>query len=197
MPTTKGKATKERIVKTAARLIHTRGYKNTSLDDILAESGVTKGSFYFHFATKDDLVHAAVDRFFGTIERRLSPLFEGPGTPTEKISGYLDGMTHLMERSGCTGGCLLGNLTLEVSDWHEELRDHLSSCFGRLTGLLGDVIAEGQTKGEIRTDRTPDELAAFVVALLEGALMLSRVTKSIEPMRTLSRDALAFLKTAA
>jgi TetR/AcrR family transcriptional repressor of nem operon len=196
MPTTKGRATKERIVKTAARLIHTRGYKNTSLEDILAESGVTKGSFYFHFATKDDLVHAAIDRFFGGIERRLTPLFEGEGTPMEKVSAYLDGMAQLMERSGCTGGCLLGNLTLEVSDWHEELRDHLASCFGGLKGLLADVIAQGQRAGEIRKDRTADELAAFVVALLEGALMLSRAAKSTEPMRTLTRDAPAFLKGA-
>jgi TetR/AcrR family transcriptional regulator, transcriptional repressor for nem operon len=194
MPMTKGDRTKERIVRTATRLIHTRGYKNTSLDDIFTESGINKGSFYFHFSGKDELVDAVIDHFFGGIEHRLVPLFNGPGTSLEKLSAYFEGLAWLMERSGCTGGCLLGNLTLEVSDWHEGLRDHLSSCFDRLKGHLVDVITGGQRSGDIRTDRSADELATFVVALIEGALMLSRVKKDIGPLRALSRDALAFLR---
>jgi len=195
MSTTKRDRTKERIIRTATRLIHTRGYKNTSLDDIFAESGVNKGSFYFHFSSKDELVNAAIDHFFSGVERRMVPLFDGPGTPLAKISAYFDGMAWLMERSGCTGGCLLGNLTLEVSDWHDTLRNHLAACFDRMKGLVSDVIAEGQRTGEIRTDRPADDLATFVIALLEGALMLSRAKKDPGPLVTLSRDAVSFLKT--
>ncbi len=194
MPMTKGDKTKERILRAATRLIHTRGYKNTSLDDIFVESGVNKGSFYFHFSGKDELVNAVIDRFFGDIERRLVTLFGGQGTSLERLSAYLDGLTYLMERSGCTGGCLLGNLTLEVSDWHHELREHLSASFDRMKGLLTGVIAEGQRSGDVRTDRSAGELAAFVIALTEGALMLARVRKDIEPLRLLSRDVLAFLR---
>ncbi len=190
----KGDQTKERIVRAATRLIHSRGYKNTSLDDIFAESGVNKGSFYFHFSGKDELVNAVIDRFFGGIERRLVLLFGGEGTSLQKLSAYFEGLAYLMERSGCSGGCLLGNLTLEVSDWHQEFRGHLSACFDRMNGLLTGVIAEGQRSGEVRTDRPAEELAAFVIALIEGALMLARVRKEIEPLRVLSRDALAFLK---
>jgi TetR/AcrR family transcriptional regulator, transcriptional repressor for nem operon len=196
MPMTKGDKTKERIVRAATRLIHTRGYKNTSLDDIFTESGVNKGSFYFHFSGKDELVNAVIDRFIGGIERRLVTLFSGPGTPLEKLSAYFDAMVYLMERSGCTGGCLLGNLTLEVSDWHDELRDHLSASFDRMKGLITDVVTEGQGSGEIRADRSAEELAVFVVALLEGGLMLSRVKKDIGPLRALSRDALVFLRAS-
>lgn len=196
MPMKKGDMTKERIVRAATRLIHTRGYKNTSLDDIFAESGVNKGSFYFHFSGKDELVNAVIDRFFGDIERRLVPLFNGPGTALEKVSAYMDGLTWLMERSGCTGGCMLGNLTLEVSDWHEDLRAHLRVCFDRLKGLLVGVIAGGQRSGEIRADRSAEELALFLVALIEGALLLSRVTKNTDPLRALSREVLGFLKNA-
>ncbi len=195
MPMKKGDQTKERLIRAATRLIHTRGYKNTSLFDIFAESGVNKGSFYFHFAGKDELVNAAIDRFFSTIESRLVPVLNGPGTSLEKLSAYMEGLGWLMERSGCTGGCLLGNLTLEVSDWHEELRAHLSACFDRLKGFLVEVIAGGQRAGEIRADRSADELATFVVGLMEGALMLSRVKKDVGPLRALSRDALSFLRT--
>ena len=194
MPQKKGEKTKERIVRAATRLIHTRGYKNTSLDDIFGESGVNKGSFYFHFSSKDKLVNAVIDRFFGSIEHRLAPLFTGPGTPLEKLSAYFEGMTNMMERSGCTGGCLLGNLTLEISDWHEKMRNHLSECFDRLNGLLAQVISEGQRSGEVRIDRSAEDLAMFVVANTEGALMLARAKKDIAPLRMLFRDVLAFLR---
>lgn len=194
MPMKKGDKTKELIIRAATRLIHTGGYKNTSLLDIFAESGVNKGSFYFHFSGKDQLVNAVIDRFFGGIERRLVALFGGEGTPLERLSAYLDGMTYLMEQSGCAGGCLLGNLTLEVSDWHQQLRDHLSACFDRMKALLAGVIAEGQHSGEVRTDRPAEELAVFVIALMEGALMLARVKKDIGPLRLISRDTLAFLR---
>jgi TetR/AcrR family transcriptional repressor of nem operon len=197
MPMKKGEKTKERIIRAATRLIHTRGYKNTSLFDIFAESGINKGSFYFHFSGKDELVNAVIDRFFGGIERRLAALFGGQGTALEKLSAYFDGMTYLMDQSGCTGGCLLGNLTLEVSDWHEELRNHLSACFGRMEELLVGVIAEGQRSGQLRTDRTAGELASFVIALMEGALMLARVRKDTAPLRALSCDAVAFLKAGS
>jgi TetR/AcrR family transcriptional repressor of nem operon len=192
----KGDQTKERIVRAATRLIHSGGYKNTSLDDILVESGVNKGSFYFHFSGKDELVNAVIDRFFGGIERRLVLLFGGQGTSLEKLSAYFEGLAYLMERSDCTGGCLLGNLTLEVSDWHREFRDHLLACFDRMKVLLTGVVSEGQRSGEIRIDRSAEELAAFAIALIEGALMLARVKKDTGPLRALSRDALAFLKAA-
>jgi TetR/AcrR family transcriptional repressor of nem operon len=194
MPITKGDKTKERIVRAATRLIHTRGYKNTSLDDIFTESGVNKGSFYFHFAGKDALVNAVIDRFFERVERHLVTLSGGPGTALEKLAAYFDGMTWLMEHSGCNGGCLLGNLTLEVSDWHDELRGHLAGCFDHMKRLLVKIIAEGQRSGEIRTDRSAGDLAGFTIALTEGALMLARVTKDTGPLRALSRDALAFLR---
>ncbi len=194
MSTTKGQETKKKIVRSATRLIHTRGYKNTSLDDVFADSGVNKGSFYFHFSGKDELVHAVIDRFIAAIERRLDLVSEIDGAALEKISIYFEGMASMLEQSGCTGGCLLGNLTLEVSDWHEGLRDHLSVCFDRMKGRLTEFIAEGQRSGEIRTDRSAGELAAFIIALMEGALMAARLKKDAAAFRELTRDALDYLR---
>jgi TetR/AcrR family transcriptional repressor of nem operon len=197
MSTTKGQETKKKIVRSATRLIHTRGYKNTSLDDVFADSGVNKGSFYFHFTGKDELVHAVIDRFLTGIERRLDLISETNGPALEKVSIYFGGMASMFEQSGCTGGCLLGNLTLEVSDWHEGLRDHLSICFDRMKGRLTEFIVEGQRSGEVRTDRSAEELAAFLIALMEGALMAARLKKDAAAFRDLTKDALDFLKVGA
>ncbi len=197
MPMTKGDKTKERILRAATRLIHTRGYKNTSLNDIFAESGINKGSFYFHFSSKDELVHAVIDRFLCSIERRLDTI-SGPGekSPLETIDAYLSLMTAFMESSGCVGGCLLGNLSLEVSDWHEQLRIHLASSFGRFVDRFALIIREGQERGEIRSDKTANEIAVFLMLLLEGGFVLAKARKDIAPLVVMKKNALEFITSA-
>jgi TetR/AcrR family transcriptional repressor of nem operon len=189
----KGDQTKERIIRAAVRLVHTRGYKNTSLDDIFAESDVNKGSFYFHFSSKDELVHAVIDRFFSAIERRFG-LLAGNESALEKLTIYLDTLTALMKESGCTGGCLLGNLSLEVSDWHDDLRQHLAVCFERFKEIIAGIISEGQQKGEIRTDKSADELAVITLSLIEGGLILAKVGKAIDPLVSVKDNAIEYLR---
>jgi TetR/AcrR family transcriptional repressor of nem operon len=194
MPLKKGDKTKERIVRAATRLIHTRGYKNTSLNDIFAESGVNKGSFYFHFSGKDELVHAVIDRFLSSIERRLEVISgAGEKSPRQMIVSYLNLMTTFMEASGCVGGCLLGNLSLEVSDWHEQIRGHLALSFDRFINRFALIIREGQNRGEFRTDRSAEEIAVVLVSLLEGGLVLAKAKKDIAPLVVMKENALEYM----
>ncbi len=73
---TKGAATRDQILNAAARLMHVQGYQSTSLDDVLRESGVSKGNFYYYFKSKEDLGYAIIDRITqGFVERSLEPAF--------------------------------------------------------------------------------------------------------------------------
>src|SRR5574342_1415817 len=72
----KGAATRDQILDAAARLIHLRGYHCTSLDDVLRESGVGKGNFYYYFKSKEDLGYAIIDRVMrALVERGVGPAF--------------------------------------------------------------------------------------------------------------------------
>src|SRR6267143_1974732 len=75
----KGAATRDQILNAASRLIHVQGYQSTSLDDVLRESGVGKGNFYYYFKSKEDLGYAILDHIIGSfLERTLEPCFADP-----------------------------------------------------------------------------------------------------------------------
>lgn len=190
----KGDVTKRRIVRSATRLIHRNGYKNTSVDDILKDCDVTKGSFYFHFRNKDEVAKAAAKLFYSHVEKNLLVMSEGDESGSlDRISSILDLMTEGMEKSGCTGGCLLGNMALELSDSNEEVRGELADIFHDFRERLKVLIDRGQKEGVIRIDRGPEELANFVLAVIEGGLLLSKVMKDIAPLKDAKDQAVTFL----
>ncbi len=88
----KGTATRDQILNAAARLIHVQGYQSTSLDDVLRESGVGKGNFYYYFKSKEDLGYAIIDRTTRAfVERSLGPSFaDVDADPIAQIHGFLD-----------------------------------------------------------------------------------------------------------
>src|SRR5689334_24081192 len=87
-----GKTTREAIVIAAMRLMHVHGYYATSLDDVLRESGVGKGNFYYYFRSKEELGYAILDELVaGFVERTLEPCFADPnGAPVGQIRCFLD-----------------------------------------------------------------------------------------------------------
>src|SRR5713101_2564670 len=88
----KGATTRDQILDAAARLIHLRGYHCTSLDDVLRESGVGKGNFYYHFKSKEELGYAIIDRVMQAfISRTLEPVFvDTSEDPVVQIHTFLD-----------------------------------------------------------------------------------------------------------
>src|ERR1041385_5818309 len=87
-----GRSTRVAIIEAATRLMHVGGYQNTSLDDVLRESGVGKGNFYYYFRSKEDLGYAILDRVVqGFVERTLEPAFaDATGDPVAQIHAFLD-----------------------------------------------------------------------------------------------------------
>src|SRR6266849_8508258 len=100
---TKGAATRDQILNAAARLIHVQGYQSTSLDDVLRESGVGKGNFYYYFKSKEDLGYAIIDRVTrGFIERTLEPVFgDALGDPVAQIHMFLDRVLENQRQRNC------------------------------------------------------------------------------------------------
>src|SRR5437773_457789 len=116
----KGAATRDQILDAAARLIHLQGYHCTSLDDVLRESGVGKGNFYYYFKSKEDLGYAIIDRVTrGFIERTLEPVFGDPwGDPVAQF------LLAALERA-----ILLTKVTKDIGIMErcvEQLKQHLT-----------------------------------------------------------------------
>jgi TetR/AcrR family transcriptional repressor of nem operon len=180
----KGAATRDQVLDAAARLIHLQGYHCTSLDDVLRESGVGKGNFYYHFKSKEELGYAIIDRLIrGFLDRTLEPAFADPDAdPVAQIHGFLDRVLDNQRERNCVGGCPMGNLASELSDVHEGFRKRLAEIFVQWRATLSRALRRGQATGRLGAGCDPEAAAHFLVAALEGAILMSKVTKDIGVM---------------
>jgi len=180
----KGAATRDQILDAASRLIYLRGYHSTSLDDVLREGGVGKGNFYYYFRSKEELGFAIIDRLVqGFAERTLEPAFaDAEADPITQIHDFLDRLLDNQRQRKCVGGCPMGNLASELSDVHEEFRKRLAGIFLRWGTRLTEALERGQARGQVRADADAAGLAQFIVAALEGAILLTKVSKDIGVM---------------
>src|SRR6059036_1878240 len=179
-----GRSTREAILKAASRLIHVHGYNHTSLDDVLRESGVGKGNFYYYFKSKEDLGYAILDQIIGSfLERMLEPCFADPeGQALAQIRCFLDRLLETQRAGNCVGGCPLGNLAAELSDVHEGFRTRLAVVFSAWRERLTQALHEAHRRGDSSDDCRPEAVAHFLVASLEGAILLTKLTKDIAVM---------------
>jgi TetR/AcrR family transcriptional regulator, transcriptional repressor for nem operon len=179
-----GKSARDAVLKAATRLMHVRGYQNTSLDDVLRESGVGKGNFYYHFRSKEDLGYAILDQLVASfLERTLEPCFSVPDAPPlSQILCFLDRVLEAQRQRKCVGGCAMGNLASELSDVHEGFRERLASVFTTWRERLTVALREAQERGEVVAACEPEAIGQFLVAGLEGAMLLSKVSKDIAVM---------------
>jgi TetR/AcrR family transcriptional repressor of nem operon len=179
-----GRSSREAILEVAARLMQIKGYHGTALDDVLKESDVGKGTFYHYFKSKEDLGHAILDQIVSSfIERTMAPCFSDAAVkPLTQIRCFLDRVVQAQRERNCVGGCPLGNLASELSDVHEGFRARLAGVFSVWRERLTQALAEAQRRAQVTADCRPDAVAHFLVASLEGAILMAKLTKDITVM---------------
>jgi TetR/AcrR family transcriptional regulator, transcriptional repressor for nem operon len=179
-----GKTTREAILVAALRLMHVHGYNGTSLDDVLRESGIGKGNFYYHFRSKEELGYAILDQIVSTfVGQTLEPCFSDPtDPPLAQIGCFLDRVVQAQRDRQCRGGCAMGNLASELSDVHEGFRKRLASVFTTWHGRLAEALTEAKRRGEVVVGCDAEASARFLVASLEGAILLTKLSKDIGVM---------------
>jgi len=168
----------------AKRLMLIKGYNATSLDDLLGASGVGKGSFYHYFKSKEDLGYAILDDIVTSfVERTLDPCFADPdGHPIAQIRCFLDRVVEAQRERECVGGCPLGNLASEMSDVHEGFRERLAGVFAAWRERLTLTLRDAQRRGDVGNDCRVEVVAQFLVASLEGSILMTKVSKDIGVM---------------
>lgn len=165
---------RERIVKAAQETIHERGYHGSSVDDILARAGATKGGMYHHFPDKDALGVAVVnERLREMVEARWG------GTawhedPLTFLGSALTGMNpeHLVL------GCPVNSFAQEVSAHQDRIRAELAEVFDRWMALIADGLRAGVEAGTVRSDVDADAVAGYYLAVWEGAVALAKAKRA-------------------
>ena len=183
------------ILDCAARLISERGYTLTSVDDVIRESGLSgKSHFYHYFRSKEELGYAVLNRQFERFaERGLAILREPMIDPLERLSLFIDSVVTAQAERGCKGGSPFGNLAGEMADAHEGFRERIDQVFERWASQIQSLLWEAREQLTEGTDAV--RLSRFVIATLEGALLMTRVKRDVAVLYGIAVDLKRFIGT--
>jgi AcrR family transcriptional regulator len=173
----KGAQTRERIVAQAAAVFNTQGFNGASVGDLVRATGVEKGGLYNHFTSKEDLALAAFDYAVEQVSARYREALADKQGARERlliIVGIFAG--HVTDPDpALPGGCPLLNTAIEQDERITPLRERARSAMTDWHKLIGSIVKQGVQQGEFKPQTDPREVATILTALLEGALMLSRL----------------------
>lgn len=161
----KAAATRHNILQKAFELIYVKGYQATSIDDIIATTQVTKGAFYYHFKTKDEMGLAIINEI---LKPTLTSSFI---EPLQVEQNPITAIYHLMENLLLKNkflkveyGCPASNFTQEMSPWNKEFNKALNELTQQWTKLLTQTIEKGKKNDFIRKEVNAKQVTTFVLA---------------------------------
>jgi TetR/AcrR family transcriptional repressor of nem operon len=172
------------VIDVGLQAVLTGGLNATGVKDVAEAAGVPKGSFYYYFSSKEAFAEAVVDRYARAgADQRAALLADTGAPPLARLRRAFEAYLPVFEATGYTGGCLLGNVSVEAADHSEALRERVRTAFGAWQASLRAVLAEAETGGELPDGLGADAMAAFLVNAWEGALVRMRAERSAEPLR--------------
>ncbi|MFI5662391.1 TetR/AcrR family transcriptional regulator [Streptomyces sp. NPDC051684] len=184
--------TQDRLIEATRELLWERGYVGTSPKAILGRAGVGQGSMYHHFTGKQDLALAAIRRSGDEMRTLVDRVLGGGGPARERIAAYL-----LRERE-VLRGCPVGRLTMDPDVIAaDELRAPVDETIAYVESRVAAVVQEGVDSGELAAHLMPRDIAAAVVATMQGGYVLARASGDTGAFDAGVRGLLALLAAAA
>jgi TetR/AcrR family transcriptional repressor of nem operon len=190
----KGTETRNRIIVKAAALFNRKGFEGCSMQNIVEAVGLEKGSLYGHFPNKEALAIAAFEYAWKeTSSARLARM----DTVTNSIEKLKLHVSHLVSLPQFPGGCPLINTIVDSDDGNPALKKLARDALRQWRLYLQNVVAEGQARKEIRTGVEPEDVAALLISLFEGAMVLDRLDKKSGFLERAGKHMDAYLDTLA
>jgi AcrR family transcriptional regulator len=174
----KGILTRQNITEKSLQVFSVKGYFNTSINDILDATGLTKGGLYGHFASKEDIWYAVYDEalriwrsiVFKDTKNIKNPLERIEKTVQNHLEKYLGG-------SVFEGGCFFVNMLVEISGQSEKMSRHIRRGFVQFSKLLGSWLEEADKNGLLKEGLNYREVSNFIVIALNGSATLYSASK--------------------
>lgn len=182
--------TQQRILDVARGLVQTRGFNAFSYGDIARELKVTKASLHYHFASKADLGHSLIADYEAHFRDALAAIDASGGTATSKVNDLVGLYDKVLANNHM---CLCGMLAAEFETLPRPMQSALDHFFEMCELWLEEVLVQGQRLGEFHFKEPGREVAQYVIATLEGAMLLARSHGSQDRFRSAARKLVAGL----
>jgi TetR/AcrR family transcriptional repressor of nem operon len=172
---------KDKILASALDLIRAKGYAATTVDELCAVAGVTKGAFFHHFSSKEDLAVAAADHWSETTSAFFdaAPYHAHPD-PLDRVLGYIELRKAILQGAVREFTCLAGTMVQEAYETHPAIRAAVDRSISRHAAKVEADIAEAMKKHRLHPDWTAKDLALHTQAVLQGAFVLAKAKGGAE-----------------
>src|SRR5690606_2152950 len=186
---------REQLIHIAARLFLSKGFKYTSIDDVVEQSGVSRSNLYYHFASKEELLYAVVDfwgnRYESALEVSLGQRELGAQL---RIESFIQLLQKEIEDRGNKGNCPFIAMYEQSPAEAEAVHQRIHQFFACLHTYITELLAQGIASGEFRNKVSPEQSAYLFVSSLEGSLMLAETMDDISIVRTTSNAFFSLLR---
>jgi len=174
-------ATRARLLDAARDVIRAKGYSATTVDDICAAAGVSKGSFFHHYASKEELGVAAIEAFNAMATDLFSTApYAKLADPRDRVLGYVDFRASLLQGDIVQYTCLLGTTTQEVHLTHPALREACDAALSDHIAMLERDLEAAKRIYAPHASWTAESVGYFMQSVLQGAFIFAKAKQSPE-----------------
>lgn len=174
MSISKSEKTRLHIIETAAPFFNKKGYADTSLSDITAATGLTKGAIYGHFENKDELALAVFDYNLAQMNRGREQATAAITDPIEKLLAVTSFYRSEYRNVAYRGGCPVMNAAVEADDNFPALKTRVKASIRGWKKIFTQLIESGKKQNLINPTADAEEFATLIIAMIEGGIMLSK-----------------------
>ena len=182
---------RKRLLDAAMQVIRRQGYSATSVDDICGAAGLTKGAFFYHFKSKEELAVAAAAHFSAMAEALFAAApYRQLGDPLDRLLGYVDFRGAMIEGPIPDFTCLLGTMVQEAYATHPGIRQACDTYIGVHAVAVAKDIAAAKARYAPDAAWSAESLALHTQAVLQGAFILAKAKNG----NAIARDCVAHLR---
>lgn len=179
---------REKLLRAGLRVVSRRGFGGTSVRDVVQAAGVPQGSFTNHFTSKEAFGIEVLERHFAKTKTLLASTLENQALPPlARIRNYVGANVKFVHAEGKQSGCLYGNTSAHSGEGSAELRRRNAEILDELERLVAAALADAVKRGDLGRRTDVPSLASFVMASLQGAILLSKAKGDPSPMLDLDR----------
>jgi TetR/AcrR family transcriptional repressor of nem operon len=174
---------REKLLEEGFKVLLSHGYNGASVRDIVRAAGVPQGSFTNHFSSKEAFAQEVLDRYFSMVNSNIAKTLRNDSlAPLRRLRAWLDAQIKFLKQSDFRSGCLIGNFTMETNGENASIRPRLAGIIQDIERSLVYCLKAAVAAGELPKSTNVREVASFVYASWQGAIVQAKVERRVQPL---------------